>query len=305
MTMHDQTAEPRQVETIPIERITVLNPRVRSKRNFDEMVESIRRVGLKRPVTVTRLPDQDGRPHWGLVCGQGRLEACTLLGQREIPAIVIAAAEAECLVMSLVENCARRQHRAIDLLQDIQTLGKRGYTDAQIARKIGVGPEWVNMIQGLLAKGEQRLLVAVESGTIPISVAVEISRTEDDGLQALMTQAYTEGKVTGSKLIKLRWILERRKRIGRKVAETPFGRTNPARRPTTTDALIRVYRQEADRQRLLVKKAEMTETRLLFVVEAVRTLRDDENFVTLLRAEGLEDMPVELAERLSPLGARP
>ncbi len=49
----------------------------------------------------------------------------------------------------------------------------------------------------------------------------------------------------------------------------------------------------------------MTETRLLFVVEAVRTLRDDENFVTLLRAEGLEDMPVELAERLSPLGARP
>ncbi len=37
-----------------------------------------------------------------------------------------------------------------------------------------------------------------------------------------MTQAYTEGKVTGSKLIKLRWILERRKRIGRKVAETPF-----------------------------------------------------------------------------------
>ncbi len=134
---------------------------MRSKRNFDEMVESIRRVGLKRPVTVTRLPDQDGRPHWGLVCGQGRLEACTLLGQREIPAIVIAAAEAECLVMSLVENCARRQHRAIDLLQDIQTLGKRGYTDAQIARKIGVSPEWVNMIQGLLAKGEQRLLVAV------------------------------------------------------------------------------------------------------------------------------------------------
>jgi ParB family chromosome partitioning protein len=111
--------------------------------------------------------------------------------------------------------------------------------------------------------------------------------------------------VTGSKLIKLRWILERRKRIGRKVAETPFGRSNPVRRPTTTDALIRVYRQEADRQRLLVKKAEMTETRLLFVVEAVRTLRDDENFVTLLRAEGLEDMPVELAERLGSPGARP
>jgi hypothetical protein len=65
-------------------------------------------------------------PHYGLVCGQGQLEACTLLGQREIPAIVIAAAEAECLMMSLVENRARHQHRAIDLLQDIQTPGVIG-----------------------------------------------------------------------------------------------------------------------------------------------------------------------------------
>jgi ParB family chromosome partitioning protein len=299
------TVEPKQVQTIPVERITVLNPRVRNKRNFDDMVESIRRVGLKRPITVTRMDDDGhGQPAYGLVCGQGRLEACIQLGQREVPAIVIDAAEAECLVMSLVENCARRHHRAIDLLQDIQTLAKRGYSDDQIGAKIGVGHEWVNMIRGLLAKGEQRLLMAVESGTIPISVAVEIARTEDDDLQALMTQAYTEGKVTGPKLIKLRWILERRKRIGKRVSETQFGRTNAARRPTSTDALIRVYRQEADRQRLLVKKAEVTQTRLLFVVEAVRTLRDDDNFVNLLRAEGLDDMPSELADRLVFGGVR-
>jgi ParB family chromosome partitioning protein len=70
----------------------------------------------KRPT-----PSSTGRTlaHYGLVCGQGRLEACMLLGQREIPAIAIAAAEAECLVMNLVESCARHQHRAIDLLQDI------------------------------------------------------------------------------------------------------------------------------------------------------------------------------------------
>lgn len=286
------------IQTIAIEDITVLNPRVRNKRNFEDMVESIKRVGLKRPITVKRLQGEGGRLSYGLVCGQGRLEACKQLGQQRVPAIVIDAEEADCLVMSLVENCARRHHRAIDLLQDIQTLAKRGYNDHQIADKIGVGHEWVNMIRGLLAKGEQRLLVAVESGTIPISVAVEISRTDDNDLQALMTQAYTEGKVTGAKLIKLRWILERRKRIGRKVSEPNFGRTNGPRRPTSTDALIRVYRQEADKQRLLVKKAEITQTRLLFVVEAVRAQREDDNFVNLLRAEGLSDMPSELADRL-------
>lgn len=288
----------KNVEVIPIDRITVLNPRVRNKRNFDEMVESIRRVGLKRPITVNRSRGEDGKPAYGLVCGQGRLEACARLGQTHVPAIVINAEEIDCLVMSLVENCARRQHRAIDLLQDIQGMAKRGYNDQQIAEKIGLSYEWVNMISGLFAKGEQRLLVAVEAGTIPLSVAVEISRAGDDELQGLLAQAYTEGKISGSKLIKLRRLLERRRRMGPKVGETPFRRPTPPRKPTSTEALIRVYRREADRQRLLIKKAEITQTRLLFVVEAVRSLRDDENFLNLLRAEGLADIPRELAERL-------
>src|SRR5258708_32089401 len=42
------------------------------------------------------------------------------------------------------------------------------------------------------------------------------------------------------------------------------------------------YRQEADRQKLLVKKAEETQSRLLFIVETIRELTDDENFANLL-----------------------
>jgi ParB family chromosome partitioning protein len=41
----------------------------------------------------------------------------------------------------------------------------------------------------------------------------------------------------------------------------------------------------------MIKKAELTQGRLLFVVEAFRVLRDDENFLTLLRAEALDMMP--------------
>ncbi len=290
--------ETKKIELIPIDRITILNPRVRNKRNFEEIVESIRRVGLKRPITVSGSVGQDGKPSYGLVCGQGRLEACLKLGQTHVPSIVIDAEETDCLVMSLVENCARRQHRAIDLLQDIQGLAKRGYNDQQIAAKIGLSYEWVNMISSLFEKGEQRLLVAVEAGTIPLSVAVEISRAGDDELQGVMAQAYTDRKISGSKLIKLRRLLDRRRRSGSRVNETPFGRSVP-RKPTSTEALIRVYRREADRQRLLVKKAEITQTRLLFVVEAMRALQEDENFLNLLRAEALTDMPQELAERLT------
>ena len=49
--------------------------------------------------------------------------------------------------------------------------------------------------------------------------------------------------------------------------------------------MIRVYRQEADRQRLLIKKAEVTQNRLLFVVEAMRALREDKDFARLLQTE--------------------
>jgi ParB family chromosome partitioning protein len=42
------------IELIPIERITVINPRVRNKKIFKEIVENIAELGLKRPITVTR-----------------------------------------------------------------------------------------------------------------------------------------------------------------------------------------------------------------------------------------------------------
>lgn len=48
----------------------------------------------------------------------------------------------------------------------------------------------------------------------------------------------------------------------------------------------------------LVKKAQVTQTRLLFVVEALKTLRADEHFVTLLRAEKLDGMPKDLELRI-------
>jgi ParB family chromosome partitioning protein len=62
--------------------------------------------------------------------------------------------------------------------------------------------------------------------------------------------------------------------------------------------LVRAYRQEADRQKLFVKKARLTENQLLFIVSAFKKLFQDENFLTLLRAEGLDTLPAYLSERL-------
>ena len=73
--------------------------------------------------------------------------------------------------------------------------------------------------------------------------------------------------------------------------------------PEPSDTIVRVYQEEASRQRLLIKKAELTQGQLMFVIEAFHVLREDEHFVTLLRAEGLDTLPTYLADALDAGGA--
>ncbi len=289
---------PQTIEMIPISRITVLNPRARNKRQHREIVNNIEAIGLKRPITVSK-HDGPGGARYDLVCGEGRLEAFQMLGQTEIPAVVIEASESECLVMSLVENIARRVQRPIDVMNEIGALRKRGYTEAEISRKIGITSSWVSMIVTLLERGEERLLSAVETGLIPISLAMEISRAESEEAQNLLLDAYETGKLRGKKLASVRRLLDLRMR-GRSKSMTSgkFGRKGTNRKLTAGD-LMQVYQREAEKQRLLVKKSDFTQTRLLFIVEAIKDLLTDDGFLTLLRAEGLETMPRALAMRIA------
>ena len=73
----------------------------------------------------------------------------------------------------------------------------------------------------------------------------------------------------------------------------------PSRRktPSSADALARAYQQEVRKQKLLAKKAKLSESRLLFIATAMRQLLADEHFRTLLRAENLDSLPRHLAER--------
>src|SRR5258708_1441173 len=227
MNIPSQTPlETRKLKSIQIEKIRILNPRARNQRNFAEIVKSIAQVGLKRPITVSPRTSEADSFEYDLVCGQGRIEAFIQLGQSEIPALIIDAEESDCLVMSLVENCARRQHRAIDLLEDIATLRKRGYNDREIAEKIGVTQDYIRMISTLLNKGEERLVNAVEIGILPLNMAIEIARSDDDEVQRALTQAYAEKKMRGRKLVAVRRLIDQRRRRGKHLHGQSYGRRN-------------------------------------------------------------------------------
>lgn len=287
-----------EIATIPIGSIEVLNPRSRNKRIFEELVESIAKVGLKRPITVRKAENRDG---YELVCGQGRMEAFQRLGQIEIPALVIQASRDECFVMSLVENLARRNLTPLELIAEVGRLRSQGYTHASIGTKIGFSAEYVHSIAGLLERGEERLLDAVERGIIPHTIAAEISRADDAHVQRALTEAYENGALPGDQVLAIRRIVDDRNLIGKGIKSIRRGKRTSA--APTSAALVRAYQKEVDRQRQLLKKAGLAQSRLAFITSAMSRLLAEDHFVALLRAEGMATLPQPIAERLDMVEA--
>lgn len=106
-----------------------------------------------------------------------------MLGELFIPCRVVNANSEESYLISLVENIARRQHSYMELLSGIKILNDRGYKPVDIARKIGFSKSHVNSILHLINAGEERLINAVEQGILPITIAISISRSDDQEVQ--------------------------------------------------------------------------------------------------------------------------
>lgn len=284
------------VQMIPIDKIRVLNPRTRNKIVFGDIIKNISRVGLKKPITVSPREGTNGDRSYDLVCGQGRLEALVALGAKEIPAIVTAASKEDRMLMSLVENIARRHSNTVDLIREVRSQKERGVSADEIGRKLDLESSYVHGILHLLEHGEERLVQEVEKGRIALTVAIRIANSKDEEIQRILCEAYEDNTLRGEKLWTVRRMLEQRETHGKGVF---LGGIRKSKGRPTKEALVRAYRQETQRQKLLVKKAQLTESRLLVITSALKQLLQDEHFVTLLRAEGLADIPKYLGERVT------
>jgi len=284
-----------KIEMIPIEKIAVVNPRARGRLKFKQIVDNIANLGLKKPITVTPRASRTGGPEYDLVCGQGRLEAFQALGQTEVPAFVVQANKDDLMLMSLAENLARRVRSAPELMASIATLKDQGYTDAEIAEKTDLAPGYVKGILRLLSKGEERLLRAVESQQIPITIAMTIASADEADVQKALADAYAKNTLRGKDLLKARRLVELRRAHGKRSYAT--GRRPSG--PVDSDMLLREYEKETARQRLLIKQARVCETKLLFVIASLRQLLADGGFVAILREQGLAELPQHVAEQVT------
>jgi ParB family chromosome partitioning protein len=279
------------VQLVPIDKIRVINARGRSKVKFREIVENISKIGLKKPITVSRRNGDDG---FDLVCGQGRLEAYIACGALDIPAVVVDIPLEDRLLCSLVENLTRRTPSCLELARDLAGMKERGHSLSAIAALTGVSESYVVQLIRLIENGEDRLVAAVERGDIPITSAMEIATFDDAAMQRSLQDAYDNGKIRGRSLLKMRRLIEERRARGK-----DLGKSNPRRSkaPSPQD-LVRTLRKETQKQELLVKKSRHCEQQLRFVLTALKDLMKNDHFVTLLRAEKLDVLPKYLNEML-------
>lgn len=290
-----------KLKLIPIADIEVLNPRERNTKIFEDIVNNIKQIGLKKPITVTPRQTAEGLVKYLLVCGEGRMKAFKALGETEIPAMIIEIENDDAFIMSLSENIARRQCRPLELLAGIQRLREQGYDKKTIASKTGLSAEYIKGILHLLEYGEDRLLIAVESGKIPLNVALEIciAGVDDKAIQVALHDAYESGQLRGRQLIHARRLIVKRQTLGKAMRPRSKAGTSSE---ITSSSLVRSYQREVERQKIFIKKSDFTQQRLLFVVSALRSLLSNENFVTLLRAEKLDTVPTFIADRVWPNG---
>jgi ParB family transcriptional regulator, chromosome partitioning protein len=290
---------PESVTLIPIDRIEVLHSRDRNMKVFEEIVDNIRQIGLKKPITVTERASEDGEPNYLLVCGEGRLNAFRMLGETHIPALVVDVDDEDAFIMSLAENIARRGHRPLEILSDIQILRSRDYSAEHIIEKTGLSAKYVKDIVFLLDQGEERLIEGVQRGNIPLTTALEIARASERAAEGeanlgdMLQEAYENGQLKGRQIIEAKRLIEKREELG--PASPNARQTKP---PTSSYSLVRTYQKEVERQRKMVLKAEHAHQRLLLVVQGLKTLFADEHFVNLLRAEQLDSLPKYLAEKI-------
>jgi len=158
-----------------------------------------------------------------------------------------------------------------------------------------MNPEYIRGVLRLLERGEDRLLAAVEKEQIPISIAVEISAVNDEEAQHALHKAYESKKLRGQALTVARRIIETRRKKG----EAIQGRLGKEfKNNISANAVVRTYRKEVERQKILIKKAKRCETRLMFIVSALKEIHKDDNYINLLRAEKLDSMPKYLSDKL-------
>jgi ParB family transcriptional regulator, chromosome partitioning protein len=191
-----------------------VQPRLEFDREaLDELVASIREVGVLQPVVVRPLTGQPDK--YELIMGERRLRATKELGLDSIPAVVKETADEDMLRDALLENLHRSQLNPLEEASAYQQLlADFGITQEQLATRIGRSrPQITNTIRllklpapvqsrvaaGVLSAGHARAILSVGDDEESMLRLADKIVNEDLSVRAAEAAASKTPKPTRSK----------------------------------------------------------------------------------------------------------
>jgi ParB family chromosome partitioning protein len=272
----------REYALIPVDKIIVVNPRNREKKQFQENVRSIADLGLIKPIRVNkRRFAETGK--YELICGQGRLEAHIQLGIPEIKAEVVDEDEGTAYLCSLIENLARSQPGTIEFARALMAMYEQGMTYAELAKITDRSESGMVRYIRLMKNGEERLIRGVEEGVFSITFAFEVANCHDKSIQEILMDAFDEGIANSNNLKVIRKILESRKRDIANGAKLKDHRT--------VDDLKESIREITDKKRTFCTQVKKKENRLIQSLLTLKKLDSDQVFSQMIEKYGIKVIP--------------
>lgn len=153
---------------------------------LDEMVETIREVGIINPITVRKNKGE----LYEILAGERRWRAAKLAGLKEVPIIVRDISNEGAAALALIENLQRENLNPIEEALGYQKLiDEFGLTHEQIAKKIGKSRATVTNVMRLL-KLKNSVRDLLRQGCLEMGHArALLSLSDDDQIQAAQTVA--------------------------------------------------------------------------------------------------------------------
>jgi ParB family chromosome partitioning protein len=282
--MQIRMIEDRRYEMVPIDKIKIINSRLRGEEQFQMNVQSIDAVGLLKPILVNdKFLSTSGL--YELVCGEGRLIAHERLGTDEIMAEVIACTRKDAYLLSLIENLARSRPRTMEFARALKRMHDEDWSYKEIAKVACRTEEYIRQYIALANNGEERLIRGVEQGLFPISFAVQVAQTDHSNIQNVLMDAFDQGIVNCQNFARARAIInarfDKRNRKGKSKNPDSY----------TVKTLVSDITNTTKVKDSYVQQAKKKENRLLLLLDCIETLFKDKAMVDLLRQEALIDRP--------------
>lgn len=274
----------RRYDEIAIDRIKVINSRLRDEEQFKMNVQSIDKSGMLMPIRVNdKFLATTGL--YELICGEGRLIAHKQLNKTKITAEVVTCTRREAYLQSLIENLARTKPGTMEFARELKRLKDEGWDFANIARVCCKSVEYCRQFVRLVEKGEERLIVGVEQGVIPISFAVLVAFSDDANVQNVLLDAFDQGVVASNNFAQVRRIINARIERGRR------GNGRDKGQQLTVSTLRKDITDVTRTKDSFVREAKAKENRFLNLLVGINTLWRDEGLKKLLQAENLMERP--------------